>query len=151
MSFNPYEPPASAYDGNHTNPNAGAVLSDAIVGSLRKTRPWVLFLAIMGFVSAGLMLLVAVLLIADVPGGSLLYAVLAAIMGIPAFGMHRYAKAISKLLHGGGLPELEGALDAQASFWQIAGILMLIYLALLVVGSIAAIFVGASIVEKFGS
>jgi hypothetical protein len=151
MSFNPYEPPASAYDGNHTNPNAGAVLSDAIVGSLRKTRPWVLFLAIMGFVGAGIMALVAVLVITEIPAGSLLYAVFAAVVGIPAFGMYRYAKAINKLLHGGGLPELEGALAAQASFWQIAGILTLIYLALIVVGSIAAAFVGASMIEKFGS
>jgi hypothetical protein len=144
MSFNPYEPPTSAYDGNYTNPNAGAVVSDSIIASLRKTRPWVAFLAILGFIGAGLMVLGGLAVATKIPAMGLGYLVGAAIGMIPALAMHRYAKALNKLLHGGGVPELEEAMDAQASFWQILGIFTLIYMALAVVGIGAVMVAGAS-------
>lgn len=151
MNFNPYQAPTSAYDGSYTNfGNSGAAVSAQTVASLRKTRPWVVFIAVVTFVFAGFMVLGGFgMMAADQAGLGVGYIVGAALYILPGVALIRYGGAINKLLHGGGVTELEQAIDAQASFWQIAGIFALIGLVLFVLGMIAAVVAGAAIAGAF--
>jgi hypothetical protein len=149
MSFNPYEPPTSAYDGGYTNPNAGAVVSDRIVAALRKTRPWVTLLAVLGFIFGGLTALGSLAAFSMMPAIGFAYLVVAGIYIGVSVMMLKYSNAINKLLHGGGITELEEAIDAQASFWQLAGILTLIFIVLMVIGGVMAAAIGASMMNSF--
>lgn len=147
MSFNPYQPPVSAYDGNYTNPDARAVVSDSIVASLRKTRPWVTLIAVLSFIAGGLMVLAGLINMTQSFMAGLVSLMFAAIYLLPGVALIRYSKAIDKLLHGGGVSELEQAVDAQASFWQLAGIITLVSMALTVVAVIAMAAFGASMLK----
>lgn len=145
MSFNPYQPPTSAYDGSYTNyGNTGAAVSDRTVAALRKTRPWVMFIAITIFVFAGIAGLAGLAGLATSGADAIGTLIAAGLYALPAAALLRYANAINKLLHGGGVAELEKSMDAQASFWQIAGIFMLIAMILVVIAVIAAVLIGAS-------
>ncbi|PRP94731.1 hypothetical protein ENSA5_40540 [Enhygromyxa salina] len=158
MSFNPYQPPTPAYDTSYTqqSPQAGgAVVTDRIVNSLRKTRPWVAFLAILGFIGSGITLLGglgALVAASEVELGAgigIAYLFVGAIYLIIALSLNRYATSISRLIHGGGVEELENAVDAQASFWQLAGIMTLIGMVLMVIMVVAAAAIGASVANSF--
>jgi hypothetical protein len=140
MSFNPYQAPTSAYDGNFTNPSSGAVVSARIVAALRKTRPWVVFISVMFYIGAGGMFLSGLASLAQVGAPGLVSIVLGVLYLLPAIALTRYSKGINKLLHGGGVTELEESMDAQASFWQISGIFTLIGIVLMV---ILMVFMGA--------
>ncbi|HEX7965514.1 MAG TPA: hypothetical protein VF651_07330 [Gammaproteobacteria bacterium] len=129
------------------------VVSESALGYLNATRPWVKFLAIVGFVFTGLMIffgLIATLAFSALPAQSgmpanfgrvfgLLYIVLAVIYLMPCLYLLRYAKAIS-LIPSVGQGALEDALKNQKAFWKFAGILMIVMLCLYVL----IIFVGAA-------
>ncbi|HLT35312.1 MAG TPA: hypothetical protein VK034_03480 [Enhygromyxa sp.] len=151
MSFNPYQAPTSAYDGSYTNHgNTGAGVSDKTVAALRKTRPWVVLIAVIFFISTGFMVLGGLGAMATLGFGfGLAYIAVGAIYLLPAIALIRYGNGINKLLHGGGVAELEEAVDAQASFWQIAGILTLIGIVLGILAMIAAVAIGASVANSF--
>jgi hypothetical protein len=148
MNFNPYQAPTSAYDGgfsNYGSPSGAA--SERMVAALRKTRPWVMLIAVIGLVFSGLMALGALVAMTEVPGLGVMYFVMAGLYVLPAVALIRYGNAINKLLHGGGLAELEQALDAQASFWQIAGIYTLVGLVLSVLGMFLMVAFGAALTQ----
>jgi hypothetical protein len=128
MSFNPYQPPTSAYDGNQTNYGnygTGATVSDATVAALRKTRPWVMLIGVLGLVFSGLGLLGGLISLTEGTEG-LIMILMMAIYLAPSLMLVRYGSAINRLLHGGGVVELEKSLDSQATFWQIAGIFTIV-------------------------
>lgn len=129
------------------------VVSENALGYLRATRPWVKFLAIVGFVFIVLMVLIGLLMALALSGAAaktgplaafgpilgVVYIVMAAVYLMPCLFMYRYAKAIAAI-PGTGQAALEEALKQQKSFWKFMGILMLIILclyALIFVGSIA--------------
>jgi hypothetical protein len=137
------------------------VVSESALGYLQATRPWVKFLAIVGFVFMGLMVLVGLMMtlafsaVPQQPGmppafGPIfgtLYIVMAGIYLMPCLFMHRYAKAIAAI-PSAGQGALEEALKQQKSFWKFMGILMLVmlclYAAILVFGVLAAVLIGVS-------
>jgi hypothetical protein len=147
--------------------NGGAgVMTDTIINALKKTRPWVLFLAILGFVGAALTLLVG---IGAVLGGmfegggaaeqtpfsggmmiglGVVYAAMALIYFFSSLYLLRYAGAIKRLSSSLSVADLEAALTQQASFWKLIGIMVLISIVLTVVMLLAglggALFMGAS-------
>jgi hypothetical protein len=145
MNFNPYQAPTSAYDGgfqNYGSPSGG--VSDRTVAALRKTRPWVVLIAVIGLVFSGFMALASLVIMTEMAAAGVAYLVMAGLYVLPAVALIRYGNAINKLMHGGGVAELEQALDAQASFWQIAGIYTLIGMVITVIGVIGVIAVGAA-------
>lgn len=149
MSFNPYQPPTSAYDGSQPNfgdnyGNTGAGVSDLTVAALRKTRPWVMLIGIVGLVFSGLGLLAGLISLTEGTEGVIVI-VMMAIYLVPSILMVRYGNAINRLLHGGGVTELERSLDNQATFWQVAGIFTLVSL----VGMIGLMIVGATALKNF--
>ena len=122
----------------------------AVAAQLRRTRPWVRFLAIVGFVSVVFMIVGglgagAVGLATGSPEAAVLlfvYPLIGVIYVYPSLCLLRYANAIQRFI---GSPEgghLEAALDAQRSFWQFAGIFTAISVAASIVGVLLAVFIG---------
>ncbi len=145
------------------------VITDSIVAAMRKTRPWVLFLAILGFIGAaltgfgGIAVLFSAIMLGRMDGmdtgdmapfGSgmmlgmgVLYIVSAVIYFMASWYLLKYAGAIKRLLASLSVAELETALNQQASFWKLMGILALLTIVLLLVMLVAggsALFMGAS-------
>ena len=122
---------------------------------LRQTRPWVLFLSVLGFIVTGIMVLFGVgfgLLgmagggrggVAMGAGMGLLYIAISAIYFFPALFLWRYGSRIGGLMAGGQLQDLENALEAQKSFWRFTGILMAVVIVLYVVVIAGAVVVAA--------
>lgn len=132
------------------------LMTERVVASLRKTRPWVLFIAILGFIGA------AFTLIASIPmflgggvmgmsgmegldanagfagtgfmiGMAVMYLLLAVIYFIASLYLLRYANAIKSAVTGLNASDLEAALEAQASFWKLVGILSIVSIVLMIV------------------
>ena len=122
----------------------------AIGEQLRRTQPWVRFLSIAGFVSAGFMIL------GGLAGGALgvatggqeaavllfLYPLLGVLYIYPSLCLLRYGNAIRQYLASRQGADLVSALDAQRSFWKFAGVLTAISFAVTIVGVMLAVLVG---------
>lgn len=111
--------------------------STTIVESLKSARPWVMFLAITGIVLGALLLLVG---LTNIESGGVVWLFIAGACVILGPMLLRYGLAISELLHGGGVRELEGALDAQANFWRL-GAPILVLLIIVFEGLVLLVFV----------
>ncbi len=103
----------------------------AVPGLLARTAPWAHLLAVVGFVSVGLMILLGV------GAGALglatgraettvlmvIYPLSALVYFFPSLYMLQYAKRSRRFAQGGqSLAELEAALDAQRRFFKFAAI-----------------------------
>jgi len=118
-------------------PYQAPVVSPGTVNLLDRTRPWVMFLSIMGFVAAGFMLLgglgVGIAGLATQKPEFAVIAILYPLFGLayifPSLYLYRYAKRSQALLANPNFQQLESALDAQRSFWKFAGIMTIIGIA----------------------
>ena len=140
-------------------------MTDSIVSSLRKTRPWVLLLAILGFIGSAFMVIAAVPMLLGagmmgsgmegmdglgIFGGGMMigmgvfYLILGVIYFMASLYLLRYAGSIKRAVAGMQVTDLEVALSQQASFWKLMGILTLItivaVIAMVVVGIGSAVF-----------
>ena len=131
------------------------VVSENALGYLNATRPWVKFLAILGFIGIAFMVLFGLLMIF---GFSLLptqsgapafgavfgvfYFLFAILYFMPCLFLYRYSKAIAAI-PGTGPGALEEALKNQKSFWKFMGVLALILLSIellvVVIGVLVAV------------
>jgi len=150
--------------GASKGPEEYGAVTAAMVQSLVETRPWVYFLAVLGFVVAGFMVLAAIVAFAVVAfaqsfssdfgaGGvvigamyAVFYIVIAGLYLWVSYYLYRYATAIRELKTTNSSASMERALNSQRSFWRLVGIMTAIYMGFLVlaivVGVIAAIIVG---------
>ncbi len=120
---------------------------------LLATRPWVLFLSIMGFIGCGLMVLAGLGmmvfggLVGKQPAGfplpmgafGLICLVMAALYAAPAWLLFSYASAIKRYRHSGSSRAMEAALASQKSFWKFVGIVTIVVLAIYLVGFLIVI------------
>lgn len=150
---NPYAPPqAPELYPSAVAPSAAddAAVPDGVLEPLRATRPWVLFLAIVGFIGAGLMVLLGLAMLAmggarggpgaGMPAGiGLVYVVLAALYIWPSLHLLRYGSAITRLVRDPHMERLGVALGHQRSFWKLVGIMTAVVLALYPIGIVVAI------------
>jgi hypothetical protein len=127
------------------------MVSDEMLGALKSTRPWVMFLAILGFICLALMALGSLMLILVGnamthqsnmptffgPGLGMVELILVLVYIFPCLYMLRYGIAIGNI-PSTGQEAMEQALKQQKSFWKFMGILMIILLVLY-----AVIFIGA--------
>ena len=105
---------------------------------LRRTKPWVRFLSIVGFVTAGLTILAGVGFgFVGLATGQVqmlimfgVYPVLGILYIFPSLYLYRYADRIRDFLVQGQQYELDAALEAQKSFWKFVGIFTLVCLCL---------------------
>lgn len=139
------------------------VLTDHMLDSLRRTRPWVVFLSILGFVFAafcflgGLWMFLAFGIFRALPVkqslppfystvlffgvGVLEIAVAVFMYLLPCVILFRYGAAIGRMAPGNIQWAVEEALARQKSFWKYLGILMMAVIALyilLLIGMFAA-------------
>lgn len=143
------------------------LMSDRILAALRKTRPWVLLISVLGFIGAALSAISSIfsflgsgMMSANnleaigypaslMVGIGLMYLLVAAIAFMVSLYLLRYANAIKRAVAGLNVSEMEAALEAQASFWKLFGILTLIYIVLIigfmVVGLGGMIMMGSNI------
>lgn len=137
-------------------------VSDDMLDALNATRPWVKFLAILGFVVIAFMVLAGLVMFVGFsvapatsklpsfvgPALGILYLVLAVFCYlIPCLYLMRYANAITRI-QVTGQAALEDALKQQKSFWKYVGIFTIVMLAtyvLLVIGMIAFAVIYGSI------
>ena len=127
--------------------------------SLRQTRPWVLFLAILGFIGCGLIVLVGlvVMLAGSLvnqygrhggfgipPVIGLIYMAMGLLYFFPAYYLVKYSGGISRFLGSGQSADMEAALASQKSFWKFVGILTVIVLSLYLLALVVFLFVSVS-------
>jgi hypothetical protein len=149
LSHDPYSPPAASLDGPPGQ--GGAEVSGSVVAILAETRPWVKLMAILFFVSLGLMgvVFVGMTVVGTAMGGAQTFATLIPAMLMmllfipPSVFLWRYHKGIRRLQDGGGQGALEEALRSQKSYWKYVGILMAVVLCLYALIIVGAIFFGA--------
>jgi hypothetical protein len=146
--YNPYEPPRadSAYVPAEAATGDDAAVPEPIIEELRGTRPWILFLAILGFLGTGLMVLLGLAMFAmagaagmPAPFG-LIYIAFAAVYLLPAIYLIRYGSSIALLVRDPRMERLGSALGAQRRFWKMVGIMAAVILALYPIGA-AGVFV----------
>jgi hypothetical protein len=151
---NPYAAPIADHQRAPTTvglPGDGQV-TPAILDSMRQTRPWVLFLGILGFIGAGFMVLggLGMLVAGSAIGGgemgaiAIVYIVMAVFYIFPSLYLYRYASSIKMLMSGYGVHALEEALSHQKSFWKLVGICTAVMMVLYFVGFIVLMAVGAA-------
>lgn len=136
-------------------------ITDNMLESLRRTKPWVRFLSILGFISVVFVLLGAVAMLLG--GGALMmqgdagqevpaflpmlmagvYVLMAILYFFPSLYLFKYASAIGALLENGGSADMEDALARQKSFFKFYGVLVLVMIIVGVLGMIAAIAIPA--------
>jgi len=153
--------------GGQSAGGAGEQLQDTgPLEMLLMTRPWVKFLAVLGFIMAGLMFAAAALYIimgllmlvggmsAGAPPGmgaagaalglgvGLFYVALAVLYLFPPLFLWRYGNRISDYEMTRNVADLTEALRQQKAFWRFVGILALVFLILGIAGMALVVLIG---------
>ena len=135
------------------NNNSGNTITTGIVDQLKRTRPWVFLISIVGFIFTALMAIGTVGIFfgggaAMMSGGAMppgmggsglimgmgaMYLVMTILYFVISFYLLKYAGAIKKFIASGTSQDMEHALKHQASFWKLVGILTLVTIVLMIV------------------
>ncbi len=130
----------------------GVMVTDSMIDSLRSTKPWTAFLAILGFVGVGFMILLgaAFVILANTflhqkdgptPFIGFIYFLLSALYFVPALYLYKYSSSIGNFLKSNGAIDLESALSHQKSFWKFMGIVALVSMVLGILAFAAAVII----------
>ncbi len=146
--------PKSDVSGNTIgNNNSGNTITTGIVDQLKRTRPWVLLISIVGFIFTALMAILTVGIFFGggaammsgpgmppgmeagglIVGMGIMYLVMTILYFVISLFLLKYAAAIKRFVASGTSQDMEHALKHQASFWKLIGILTLVTLVLMVV------------------
>jgi hypothetical protein len=167
----PYAPPGAVappypMDVQTAAPGSPGAVSEIAVEMLRQTRPWVMFLGILCFIGAALMLVGGLLYVGmgAVAGSSmagskssssamlgalpavmgLVYLVMAGVYVYPGLKLWGYGSTIGRLVASRSATDLETALLHQKSFWKYSGIMTIVLIAFYVVLFFVVIAVSVS-------
>lgn len=131
-SDNPYGAPSSE---PHFAVNGQ--VSELAIDLLRRTKGWVFFLVILGYIGTAFMLLAAFGMMVggayissaaeselpmSISALGFVYLALAALYVYPCVKLHQYSNSIKKLISSKAAIDLETALDKQRGFWKFCGI-----------------------------
>jgi hypothetical protein len=130
---NPYAAPVSdAGRRDERGLDEDRLVTPEIREALEQTRPWVVFMAVLGFIGTGALVLMAVGVFAFgtfVGAGygaagfvACLYVGVAGVYLLCALNLWRYGASIALLGQGYGVHALTEALRQQKAFWRIAGL-----------------------------
>ncbi len=154
------KPPMTPMEPHPGGPGITLRTSEA----LRRTKPWVILISVLLWIGVGFMLLLAAfMLFAGIAGSAIgntaipqgllgvgmacLYGLMSLLYIFPAIFLWRYGRSIGRMLDSASVNELEGALEAQKSFWKFTGVAaivvmafyILMFVGLLVFGLISAL------------
>ncbi len=127
-------------------------VTPGMMESMRSIKPWTKFLAVLGFVFVGLMIVLGAgfMLLAGMfphqknpfpPFMGFFYILFSILYFMPAFYLYKYSSAIADFLRSNGAGDLESALAYQKSFWKFVGILTVIGMALAILAIAAAVII----------
>jgi hypothetical protein len=165
-AVNPYQSPETS--GVPVQPLvAQGSLTETMLISLKGASPWLRFVGILGFVSAGLTVLSSFSFFAIIPlmeqawgeipglesfgnafgaifGGGMVLLFIAAgvLMFFPSLYIYRFGDKIRAYLRTGTDQDLEAAFKYNKSLWKFVGILCIVQLALVPLIIIAGIIIG---------
>ncbi|MGA7966065.1 MAG: DUF5362 family protein [Gammaproteobacteria bacterium] len=131
----------------------GTALADDIVRPLSRTRPWMKFAAIIGFIFSGFALIGGLFMLFGLsfmpsqsaaypmPHGiftflSLVYFLMASLYFIPSLILFRYAASLDRIERDGSGEKLAQALEHQRKFWKYVGICLIVVICLFVLSFI---------------
>lgn len=128
----------------------GAADLSTATSHLERTRPWVRFLSIVGFVSAAFLVCVGLLGGAGMamnrnPAGVVIfifYPILGALYVVPSLYLSRYANHIGQFVQSRQQADLVSALDAQRAFWKFVGIMAIVSIVFTIIAIPLAIIFG---------
>lgn len=154
-----YAPPRSAVG---TPVQQAGQVPVGTVRALQETRPWVLFLAILGIIVTALMLLGALSLLlmgsfvgakAGIPAAGLAlmaiaYVLLSLLYIYPIIKLMKFCGAIKRLTFSGAAADLDEAMRQQKSFWKFIGILTLVMIIIYLVVIIFGVVAGANFASR---
>jgi len=160
IAINPYASPRA---GGEVEPSEAGGITRGTRRALAETRPWVLFLSILGFIGAGLSalagiswLFLAMAAIATIGavGAILLFMALvtlgaAGLYGFASYHLFTYSGSIDRFLRSSAPGDLERAMMAQKSFWKLVGIVtaailglyLVLLMAMFAMGGLGALMV----------
>jgi hypothetical protein len=147
--MNPYQPPHASLDRAVVAPTAFEVPHE-VLEPLQQTKPWVTFLAILGFIGTGLIVVVGLGIFAMGGQGQLkgwmggLYILLGVFYLMPSLLLFRYGSSIGRLTVTRESRDLTDALTRQKSFWRLCGIATLVIMCLYAVAIVLGIAAGIS-------
>ena len=170
MSIDPYSSPAAPVFPS--SPPSETALVQGVLKQLAGTKPWVRFISVLMFIGAGLLLIVAVVML--FVGGTIFqnanlgaygagmgigmavaYALFAFIYVYPALKLWKYASRIGGLLLSNSLLDLDDVLNEQRAFWKFIGVMMLLmlilYAVIAVFGIIAMVAGGMAAAKSQGA
>ncbi len=117
------------------------LVTSGIWAALAETKPWVVFLSILGFIGGGMMALLALMFMVTVGGvagiiAGIITLAIAACYLFASYCLLTYGKRIGADSHSRSAGHLQAALVAQKSFWKLLGIVtaIAIVLQLIVLG-----------------
>ena len=160
---NPYAAPGARQVQSQAPVEAG--VSARTIDLLRRTRPWVVFLAVLGAIGSVFLIIGALAALAlggavtkAMMGSELegapkwlpmamagVYAIIALLYVIPVIKMFKYSGAVKSLVRTRSLRDLESALEYQRSFWKFIGLTTAVFMAVyLLIGILAAGFGAAA-------
>lgn len=146
MSSNPYLPPSisssepaeaelAASANNQPQYSERDAVSEIAIEHLKKSRLWVKFCSLAGYITAGFITLIGLLALRSMVHQSptqhcfllgAFHVVLAALFIIPSLYLSRYEKSITHLIVSEHNDDLEQALAHQRAFWRQMAIIILI-------------------------
>ena len=157
----PYRPPSANLSARPVAGGGAAAITPNMVQILESTRPWVVFLGVLGMIGCGFIAIAAVVFIGagnamgieglEGVGGAALggvYVFMAFLYFFPSLYLLRYGRAIKRIRGRGDVVAAEDALRQQLSFWRFVGILaavvLVLYGVVLALVSLAAVFASGS-------
>ena len=134
-------------------------ITGSMVDSMRSTRPWTMFLSVLGFIGAGLFLIIGIVMLfmralprqdAQLANAfmGVMYIVFAVVYCFPSLYLFKYSNFVKLFYQSKNEGHLESALSYQKSFWKFVGILSIITIVISILGIIAAILIPLLISQK---
>jgi hypothetical protein len=115
------------------------------ISHLKGSAPWMKFMSIMGFIGSALIILSAFVMLAagsDIPNGAIIGVIYIALGGVyiyVSYILWQWASSVSTFVLSRDSRSLENAFARQKALWMTAGILTIVFMALMLIGMIAGI------------
>jgi len=135
------------------------VLSASMIDSVKGIGPWTRFMSVMGFISVGLLVIGAAVMLGislfannmgggTMPAGmmigmSIFYVIIAILYIFPSLYLWSTAGAVVQMKKGDIVGGMETALAKQKAFWKFVGIMLIVFLVMYPIFIILMVVFGA--------
>ena len=141
----PYVSPLSTLDSSGSGDSLSGEVGEAVISPLYRTRGWVRFLAVLGYVVCLFFIGSGIMVFLRTPdeglfrhlttGIGVAYLVMAVLYFYPCYRLNQFASLISVLMEHRNEANLIAVLEAQRSFWKYLGAMTLLFFCLMLLSS----------------